>query len=95
MKKTFCSYWNKRWKGLDVGHRGSGTSFKPTSGDDVIRENTIASLRRAIEAGADMVSVSMKIVNFCNFLTGFNHNKNQYYNLLFYLYLFRWNLMFN
>lgn len=55
MKKSFCSYWNRRWTGLDVGHRGSGTSFKPTSGDDVIRENTIASLRRAIDAGADMV----------------------------------------
>lgn len=82
MKKTFCSYWNKRWKGLDVGHRGSGTSFKPTSGDDVIRENTIASLRRAIEAGADMVSVCMEIVHFCNFVTCFNHNRDQCYNLI-------------
>lgn len=56
MKRSFCRYWNKRWIGLDVGHRGSGTSFKPTSCDDAIRENTIASLRRAIDAGADMVS---------------------------------------
>lgn len=57
MKRSFCRYWNKRWKGLEVGHRGAGTSFKPTSGDDTIRENTIASLRRAGDAGADMVYI--------------------------------------
>lgn len=56
MKRSFCRYWNNTWTGLDVGHRGSGTSFKPTSEDDAIRENTIASLQRAVDAGADMVS---------------------------------------
>lgn len=55
MKRSFCRYWNKLWTGLEVGHRGSGVSFKPNAEEDAIRENTIASLRRAIDAGADMV----------------------------------------
>ncbi|XP_055295430.1 glycerophosphocholine phosphodiesterase GPCPD1 [Sitodiplosis mosellana] len=61
MKRSFCRHWNKRWTGLDVGHRGAGTSFKPTSGDDAIRENTIASLRRAGDAGADMVEFDVQL----------------------------------
>lgn len=61
MKRSFIRYWNKRWKGLEVGHRGSGPSFKPSSGDDAIRENTIASLQRAIDAGADMVNLTNSI----------------------------------
>lgn len=58
MKRSFIRYWNKRWKGLEVGHRGAGPSFKPSSDDDAIRENTIASLQRACDAGADMVSLT-------------------------------------
>lgn len=64
MEHSFIRYWNKRWKGLEVGHRGSGPSFKPTSDDDAIRENTIASYRRAIDAGADMVSYINHILRF-------------------------------
>lgn len=61
MERSFIRYWNKRWKGLEVGHRGAGPSFKPSSDDDAIRENTIASLQRAIDAGADMVSFTNSI----------------------------------
>lgn len=38
MKLTWARYWNDKHKGLDVGHRGSGTSFKTTSGSGVIRK---------------------------------------------------------
>lgn len=61
MKQSYCRYWNKRLKGLDVGHRGTGSSFKPTSESDTIRENTIASLKRAAEHGADMVEFDVQL----------------------------------
>lgn len=60
MKQSFCRYWNKRLRGLEVGHRGAGTSFKTTS-TDTIRENTIASLKRAAEHGADMVEFDVQL----------------------------------
>lgn len=60
MKRSFCRYWNKRFKGLEVGHRGAGTSFKTTS-TDTIRENTIASLKRAADHGADMVEFDVQL----------------------------------
>ncbi|XP_033150836.1 glycerophosphocholine phosphodiesterase GPCPD1, partial [Drosophila busckii] len=41
MQVSYARYWNNKWTGLDVGHRGSGTSFKAK--DAVIRENTITS----------------------------------------------------
>lgn len=47
-------------RGLEVGHRGAGTSFKTTS-TDTIRENTIASLKRAAEHGADMVEFDVQL----------------------------------
>lgn len=61
MKHSYCRYWNKRLKGLDVGHRGTGSSFKNTSDHDAIRENTIASLKRAAEHGADMVEFDVQL----------------------------------
>lgn len=60
LKQSFCRYWNKRLRGLEVGHRGAGTSFKTTS-TDTIRENTIASLKRAAEHGADMVEFDVQL----------------------------------
>ncbi|XP_055376159.1 glycerophosphocholine phosphodiesterase GPCPD1 [Condylostylus longicornis] len=59
MKKTYERYWNKKWTGLDVGHRGSGTSFKAK--DTVIRENTIGSLKKAAAHGADMVEFDVQL----------------------------------
>ncbi|XP_065355349.1 glycerophosphocholine phosphodiesterase GPCPD1 [Calliphora vicina] len=59
MSITYSRYWNHKWKGLDVGHRGSGTSFK--ANDTLIRENTITSLKNAAEHGADMVEFDVQL----------------------------------
>lgn len=45
---------------MEIGHRGSGTSFKATDGN-VIRENTIASLKKAAANGADMVEFDVQL----------------------------------
>lgn len=60
MKQSFSRYWNKKLTGLEVGHRGAGTSFKAAS-TDTIRENTIASLKRAADHGADMVEFDVQL----------------------------------
>lgn len=57
---SFLRYWNHKYRGLDVGHRGAGTSFKVTSGG-TIRENTIASLKKASESGADFVEFDVQL----------------------------------
>lgn len=59
MDTTFQRYWNPKWTGLDVGHRGSGASFKTT--DTIIRENTIASFNNAVEHGADMIEFDVQL----------------------------------
>lgn len=60
MERSFIRYWNSKWTGLEIGHRGSGTSFKAGDGN-VIRENTIASLRKAACNGADMVEFDVQL----------------------------------
>lgn len=59
MKASYARYWNSKWTGLEVGHRGSGVSFKPEGTD--IRENTIASLKKAAASGADMVEFDVQL----------------------------------
>ncbi|XP_016945685.2 glycerophosphocholine phosphodiesterase GPCPD1 isoform X1 [Drosophila suzukii] len=59
MSVSYARYWNNKWTGLDVGHRGSGTSFKAK--DAVIRENTITSLKNAADHGADMVEFDVQL----------------------------------
>ncbi|XP_073821593.1 glycerophosphocholine phosphodiesterase GPCPD1-like [Musca autumnalis] len=59
MSVSYTRYWNKKWSGLDVGHRGSGTSFK--TNDISIRENTITSLKNAAAQGADMVEFDVQL----------------------------------
>ncbi|XP_061392048.1 glycerophosphocholine phosphodiesterase GPCPD1 [Musca vetustissima] len=59
MSVSYTRYWNKKWSGLDVGHRGSGTSFK--TNDMSIRENTITSLKNAAAQGADMVEFDVQL----------------------------------
>lgn len=59
MKYSYLRHWNKKWTGLDVGHRGAGVSFK--SEDTSIRENTIASLKKAADSGADMVEFDVQL----------------------------------
>ncbi|XP_055916525.1 glycerophosphocholine phosphodiesterase GPCPD1 [Eupeodes corollae] len=59
MRVSFQRHWNRKWTGLDVGHRGSGNSFK--SKDSAIRENTITSLKNAAAHGADMVEFDVQL----------------------------------
>lgn len=59
MRCSYLRHWNRKWTGLDVGHRGSGSSFK--HGLANIRENTIASLKLAADAGADMVEFDVQL----------------------------------
>lgn len=59
MRCSYARHWNRKWTGLDVGHRGSGSSFKQGLAD--IRENTIASLKQAAAAGADMVEFDVQL----------------------------------
>lgn len=62
MAQTFTRYWNKNRSGLDVGHRGSGSSFKPSMKNCAeIRENTIASMKTAINYGADYVEFDVQL----------------------------------
>lgn len=60
LSRSYIRYWNSKFTGLDVGHRGSGTSFKANDGN-VIRENTIASIKKAIAHGADMVEFDVQL----------------------------------
>uniref|UniRef100_A0A1B0BC83 GP-PDE domain-containing protein n=1 Tax=Glossina palpalis gambiensis TaxID=67801 RepID=A0A1B0BC83_9MUSC len=59
MSVSYQRYWNDKWQGLDVGHRGSGTSFKANASS--IRENTITSLKNAADHGADMVEFDVQL----------------------------------
>jgi glycerophosphocholine phosphodiesterase GPCPD1 len=59
-KNSFTRFWKRNWKCLDIGHRGSGTSFKETSGES-IRENTIASMKKAGSGGADFVEFDVQL----------------------------------
>lgn len=54
LERSFVRCWNKTWKGLDIGHRGAGP-IEPNPDDEIYPDNTIASLRRSIRAGAKMV----------------------------------------
>ncbi|XP_012162665.1 glycerophosphocholine phosphodiesterase GPCPD1 [Ceratitis capitata] len=60
LNTTFLQYWPRRWRGLDIGHRGLGRSFiadKPAP----ITENTLRSMQAAYEAGADMVEFDVML----------------------------------
>lgn len=62
LKVSYARHWNKSRKGLDVGHRGLGTSFKvETKNCAEVRENTIASLKTAASHGADFVEFDVQL----------------------------------
>lgn len=62
MSISFARHWKKTRSGLDVGHRGSGSSFKvETKNCAEIRENTIASMKTAIDHGADFVEFDVQL----------------------------------
>ncbi|XP_029676266.1 glycerophosphocholine phosphodiesterase GPCPD1-like [Formica exsecta] len=59
---SYAKHWEQRWSGLDVGHRGLGTSFKFEMKNCAnVRENTIASLKTASHHGADMVEFDVQL----------------------------------
>uniref|UniRef100_A0A0A9Y8A0 Glycerophosphocholine phosphodiesterase GPCPD1 n=1 Tax=Lygus hesperus TaxID=30085 RepID=A0A0A9Y8A0_LYGHE len=62
MSYSLHRQWKESWHGLDVGHRGAGTSFR---GDikqcAEVRENTIASLKSAASHGADFVEFDVQL----------------------------------
>ncbi|KZC11953.1 Glycerophosphocholine phosphodiesterase GPCPD1 [Dufourea novaeangliae] len=57
---SYAKHWEQRWSGLDVGHRGLGTSFQ-TKNCANVRENTVASLKTASHHGADMVEFDVQL----------------------------------
>lgn len=62
MSISYARHWKKTRSGLDVGHRGSGSSFKvETKNCAEIRENTIASMKTAIDHGADFVEFDVQL----------------------------------
>ncbi|XP_014608826.1 PREDICTED: glycerophosphocholine phosphodiesterase GPCPD1-like isoform X2 [Polistes canadensis] len=62
MSISYTKHWEQRWSGLDVGHRGLGTSFKyETKNCANVRENTLASLKTASYHGADMVEFDVQL----------------------------------
>ncbi|XP_051167011.1 glycerophosphocholine phosphodiesterase GPCPD1-like isoform X2 [Leptopilina boulardi] len=62
MSISYAKHWEERWSGLDVGHRGLGTSFKFEMKNCAnVRENTIASLKTAAYHGADMVEFDVQL----------------------------------
>ncbi|KAF7266282.1 hypothetical protein GWI33_020315 [Rhynchophorus ferrugineus] len=62
MQLSYARHWKKTRSGLDVGHRGSGSSFKNKIQNCAeVRENTIASLKNAIDHGADFVEFDVQL----------------------------------
>lgn len=62
MRISYAKHWKKTRAGLDVGHRGSGSSFKnKVQNCAEVRENTIASLKNAINHGADFVEFDVQL----------------------------------
>ncbi|XP_045764503.1 glycerophosphocholine phosphodiesterase GPCPD1 isoform X1 [Maniola jurtina] len=57
---SYAKHWDPTWTGLEVGHRGLGASFKTKEGN-AIRENTIASLKKAAASGADMLEFDVQL----------------------------------
>ncbi|XP_054282590.1 glycerophosphocholine phosphodiesterase GPCPD1-like isoform X2 [Macrosteles quadrilineatus] len=62
MQTSMQREWKETWRGLDVGHRGAGSSFKCEIKQCAdVRENTIASLKSAASYGADFVEFDVQL----------------------------------
>ncbi|XP_050530961.1 glycerophosphocholine phosphodiesterase GPCPD1-like isoform X2 [Daktulosphaira vitifoliae] len=62
LEKNKTLDWKSSYDPLDIGHRGSGSTFtKFVSDTSNIRENTIASLREAGNKGADFVEFDVQL----------------------------------
>ncbi|XP_031763765.1 glycerophosphocholine phosphodiesterase GPCPD1 isoform X2 [Galleria mellonella] len=60
LQVSYAKHWDPSWTGLEVGHRGLGASFKTKEGNS-IRENTIASLKKAAASGADLLEFDVQL----------------------------------
>ncbi|XP_014663567.1 PREDICTED: glycerophosphocholine phosphodiesterase GPCPD1-like [Priapulus caudatus] len=60
MEVSYNQYWKRRWRPLDVGHRGMGSYYNKKR-IAVARENTIASLNYAGKHGADFVEFDVQL----------------------------------
>ncbi|XP_063838804.1 glycerophosphocholine phosphodiesterase GPCPD1-like isoform X2 [Ostrinia nubilalis] len=60
LQVSYTKHWDPSWTGLEVGHRGLGASFKTKEGN-AIRENTIASLKKAAASGADLLEFDVQL----------------------------------
>lgn len=60
MSVSYSNYWNPTRSGLQVGHRGMGSSFKVMEAN-IKRENTIGSFKKAGVSGADMVEFDVQL----------------------------------
>lgn len=58
---SYAKHWKHDRKTLEVGHRGSGCSYKIATSCANIRENTIASLKHAANHGADYVEFDVQL----------------------------------
>lgn len=62
MSVSYARHWKHDWRGLEVGHRGAGSSFKESPRScAAIRENTIASMEYAVSHGADMLEFDVQL----------------------------------
>merc|ERR550534_2743972 len=59
--ESLRNHWSDDWKGLDVGHRGLGNSYTRGHHCSTIKENTVASMKDAIQHGADMVEFDVQV----------------------------------
>lgn len=59
--ESLRNHWSDDWKGLDVGHRGLGNSYTRGHHCSSIKENTVASMKDAIQHGADMVEFDVQV----------------------------------
>ncbi|XP_039954569.1 putative glycerophosphocholine phosphodiesterase GPCPD1 homolog 2 [Bactrocera tryoni] len=61
LNTTFTQFWPDHWKGMLIGHRGLGRSFVEHNAALTPLENTVSSVKRAFEAGADMVEFDVML----------------------------------
>ncbi|KAH8265597.1 hypothetical protein KR038_011339 [Drosophila bunnanda] len=59
MSKSYERYWRATRLCMDIGHRGSGKTYR--NGDDLFRENTIYGFKQAALANADMVELDVQL----------------------------------
>ncbi|XP_055857162.1 glycerophosphocholine phosphodiesterase GPCPD1-like [Episyrphus balteatus] len=60
-KNAFNNYWSKSWTKLDVLHRGVGKSFKTADNAAPVTENTVKTMKEALNEGADMVEFDVQL----------------------------------